>query len=64
MKSAWAPDLCDMAAWNTEQVDGVDLFDLEELLSEDVECKAWGELDVVQDDEEAVVADEAVNTAY
>ena len=64
MKSAWGPDLCYMAAWNTEQVEGVDLFDFEELLSEDVECKAWDELDVIQDDEEAVVADEAVDTAY
>jgi hypothetical protein len=30
MKSAWGPDLCDMAAWNAAQVEGVDNFDFEE----------------------------------
>ena len=43
---------------------GSGFIDFEELLSEDVECKARDELDVVRDDEEAVVADEAVDTAY
>ena len=44
MKSAWGPDLCDMAAWNGEQVEGVDtMFDFEELLAEDADCdsEAW-----------------------
>jgi hypothetical protein len=46
MKSAWGPDLCDMAAWNTGQVEGVDLFDFEEMLAEDIDCMAWDEFSV------------------
>ena len=47
------PDLCDMAAWNAEQVESFDLFDFEELLAEDVDCEEWvGQgLDVAQVDE-------------
>jgi hypothetical protein len=49
MKSAWGPDLCDMAAWNAGQVEDVDAFDFEEMLAEDVDCATWDELN----DEEA-----------
>lgn len=49
MKSAWGPDLCDMAAWNTGQVEGVDIFDFEEMLAEDVDCAAWDGLFVAGD---------------
>ena len=41
MKSAWGPDLYDMAAWSAAQVEEVDVFDFEELLAEDVDCLAW-----------------------
>ena len=43
MKSAWGPDLCDMAAWNSGQVEDVDIFDFEEMLAEDVDCAVWDE---------------------
>jgi hypothetical protein len=35
MKSAWGPDLYDMAAWNAAQMDEVVSFDFEEMLEED-----------------------------
>jgi hypothetical protein len=38
-KSAWGPDLYNMAAWNESQVEEVDSFDFEELLLNDTE--AW-----------------------
>lgn len=38
MKSAWGPDLCDMAVWNALQVKGVNIFDFEEKLAEDISC--------------------------
>ena len=41
MKSAWGPDLYDMAAWNESQVEDVDLFDFEELLLDDTDGLAW-----------------------
>ena len=41
MKSAWGPDLYDMAAWTTAQVQEVSMFDFEEMLVEDAECLAW-----------------------
>ena len=53
-----------MVAWNSEEVEGVDLFDFEELLAEDVDCKAWDGLDLIQDDEEVFDADEVLNEAY
>jgi hypothetical protein len=39
-----------MAAWNAEQVEGVDMFDFEELLADDVDCEEWvgSGLDVAQ----------------
>jgi hypothetical protein len=42
-KSAWGPDLYDMAAWNASQVEELegDLFDFEELLLDDTEGLAW-----------------------
>ena len=45
MKSAWGPELYDMAAWTTAQVQEVSMevsmFDFEEMLVEDAECLAW-----------------------
>jgi hypothetical protein len=41
MKSAWGPDLYDMAAWNASQVEEVDHFDFAELLIDDEDCLAW-----------------------
>jgi hypothetical protein len=43
MKSAWGPDLYDMAAWNAAQIDEVTSFDFQEMLEEDKECEAWDE---------------------
>jgi hypothetical protein len=40
-KSAWGPDLYDMAAWNPSQVEEVDSFNFEELLLDDTEGLAW-----------------------
>ena len=48
MKSAWGPDLCDMAAWNTGQVEDVDM-DFEELLADDVDSAVWDEIYVAGD---------------
>jgi len=41
MRSAWGPDLYDMAAWTTSQVEEVDFFEFEEMLVDDDECLAW-----------------------
>jgi len=41
MKSAWGPELHDMAAWSAAQVEEISLFDFEEMLAEEVECTAW-----------------------
>ena len=41
MKSAWGPDLYDMAVWNAAQMDEVVSFDFEEMLEEDNKCGAW-----------------------
>lgn len=41
MKSAWGPDLYDMAAWNKAQSEEINLFDFEELLIEDTEASIW-----------------------
>lgn len=42
MKSAWGPELYDMAAWNAAQVEEVELlFDFEEMLVEDVASAEW-----------------------
>ena len=40
-KSAWGPDLYDMAAWNESQVEEVDNFDFKELLLDDADCLTW-----------------------
>lgn len=51
MKSAWGPELYDMAAWNESQVEEVNFFDFEELLIEDAACSAWEkELGIEEDD--------------
>lgn len=41
MKSAWGPDLYDMAAWNSSQSEEIGIFDFEEMLIEDVDCTIW-----------------------
>lgn len=41
MKSAWGPDLYDMAAWNSLQKEEVDCSDFMELLVDDTEGKGW-----------------------
>jgi hypothetical protein len=41
MKSAWGPELYDLAAWNTAQVEEVATFDYEEMLCEDVVSAEW-----------------------
>lgn len=55
-KSAWGPDLYDMAAWNALQVKEVDQFDFAELLLDDVDSLAWDEeLSLVESDDEIYV---------
>ena len=46
MKSAWGPDLCDMAAWNSAQVEEIPIYDFIDMLSDDVELSAWDMVDV------------------
>lgn len=41
MKSAWGPDLCDVAAWNAAQVEDINDLDFEQMLIEDVELEGW-----------------------
>jgi hypothetical protein len=41
MKSAWGPDLFDMAAWNSFQHEEVCAFDFEEMLSDDIDNLRW-----------------------
>jgi len=41
MKSAWGPDLYDMAAWNASEVEEVEQFNFAELLLDDADCLAW-----------------------
>jgi hypothetical protein len=57
MNSAWGPELYDMAAWNSAQVEEVNsLFDFEEMLVEDADCLAWDkELELGFDSSEFVV---------
>ena len=40
-KSAWRPDLYDMATWNASQVEEIDLFDFKELFLDDTAGLAW-----------------------
>jgi len=49
MKSAWGPDLYDMAAWNGLQVEELEQFDFTELLLDDEDSLAWDELSVESD---------------
>jgi hypothetical protein len=57
MNSAWGPELYDMAAWNSAQVEEVNsLFDFEEMLVEDADCLAWDkEMELRLDGSEIVV---------
>jgi hypothetical protein len=43
MKSAWGPDLCDVAAWNAAQDEVVDIPELEfeQILLDDIELEGW-----------------------
>jgi len=41
MKSAWGPDLYDLAAWNAAQTDEVISFDFEEMLEADIQNESW-----------------------
>lgn len=41
MKSALGPELYDLAAWNTTQVEEVDTFDFEEMLYKDIVSAEW-----------------------
>jgi hypothetical protein len=44
-----------MATWNAAQVEGVDNFDFEGMLAEDIYCAEWDELYIALDDEDEVV---------
>ena len=54
MKSAWGPDLYDMAAWNDSQVEDVTFFDFEEMLVDNIDCTAWekekelGDIEIIE----------------
>ena len=41
MKSAWGPDLYNMAAWDESQVTHIDLFEFKELLLDDTDGFPW-----------------------
>ena len=41
MKSAWGPELYDMAAWTTAQVEVMNIFDFEQMLVEDADALVW-----------------------
>jgi hypothetical protein len=43
MKSAWRPQLCDVAAWNSAQAEEVDLpdFEFEQMLVDDGDIDKW-----------------------
>jgi hypothetical protein len=43
IKSAWGPRLCDVAAWNSEQAEEVDMpdFEFEQMLVEDCDLDKW-----------------------
>src|SRR5271156_5690875 len=41
MKSAWGPNLCNVAAFNKAQVEEVGLDEFEQMLIEDVDLEEW-----------------------
>jgi hypothetical protein len=43
MKSAWGPELYDMAAWNVAQVEEAanEVLDFEEMLGDDINSLVW-----------------------
>lgn len=43
MKCAWGPDLCDLAAWNSTQVEEVGCSEFEQMLVEDDDLVKWDE---------------------
>jgi hypothetical protein len=47
MKSAWGPDLYDLAAWNSNQPERIDLIEFEEILCEDIDCLKWEKEDTL-----------------
>ena len=41
MGSAWTPKLCDVAAWNSAQVEEVPDFEFEQMLVDDGDFDKW-----------------------
>ncbi len=41
MNSAWGPELYDMAAWTTSQLEEINLLDFEEMLAEEGDLVDW-----------------------
>ena len=41
MRSAWGPDLCNMAEWNKAQVEEIPMLEFEDMLVDDAEHSAW-----------------------
>jgi hypothetical protein len=53
LKCAWGPKIFDPAAWNTAQIEQVDLLDFEQMLIDDSEAVKWNKaLDTPWYDEE------------
>jgi hypothetical protein len=42
MGSGWGPGLCDIAAWNTMQMEEVGVFDFEQMLNKDMTAMESG----------------------
>ena len=41
MKSAWKKNLADLAAWNSGEVEEINMLEFEELLLDDQEADQW-----------------------
>ena len=44
MGSAWGPGIYDTAAWNSAQIDEVNLLDFEEMLVDEVDMADWDDV--------------------
>ena len=44
MKCAWGPKIFDGAAWNTAQIEHIDLLDFEQMLIDDSEAVEWNKV--------------------
>jgi len=55
MKSAWGPNIYNAAAWNSAQVEEVNLADFEEMLVDDFDAVKWDKVLGADWDEELVV---------